>query len=374
MRRLVATGRPDDLALCVQFVAEVKDTDARRAALDGLAVALNDQVIDAPAGWAEVQKKLLAAKDPAVTELVNKLAVSFRDPAALKRAFDTFQDKTATADRRAEALRQLVRLRHQDAARLVQSCTPRGEGAEGPGRGRPAARRDPDSRPSPRRSSATGRTSPRRSGRSWSTASRPARRGAALLTALAAGTIDRADVTDNVIVRIQAFKDRELNRLDREELGPHPADAEGAGRTHRQDARRNWRPARRRSPAARLVFENQCAKCHKFDGQRGRGRPGAGRGGARRRVHPGERHRPEPGDRGTVLPADRQDARRPSGAGLARRGGRQVDQPEGGEGGTQEVRQGGPGRAGAGGREVDDAGGADGRDVGRRTSATSCAT
>jgi putative heme-binding domain-containing protein len=265
MRRLVATGRPDDLALCVKFAAEVKDSAARRAALDGLAVALADQVIDAPAGWADAQTKLLAAKDPAVTELVNKLAVSFRDPAALKRAFDTFRDKTAAADKRAEALRQLVRLRHQDAARLVQTAVRE----EKELKVRAEAARQLAAIPQPAVAEAVVRD--------WKTfpkAIRPElvnslasrKEGArALLLALADGTIDRADVSDNVIVRIQAFRDRELNRLVEKNWGrtrPTPRELDVLIAKMRKELAAGPASFAR----GKLVFENQCAKCHKFEG------------------------------------------------------------------------------------------------------------
>ena len=40
MRRLVATGKAEDLAACVQFLGDVKDTAARRQALAGLVEAI----------------------------------------------------------------------------------------------------------------------------------------------------------------------------------------------------------------------------------------------------------------------------------------------------------------------------------------------
>src|SRR5207248_1902129 len=48
-----------------------------------------------------------------------------------------------------------------------------------------------------------------------------------LLTAMADKTIDRTEVTDNVILRIQAFKDAELNKLIEKAWGrtrPTPAE------------------------------------------------------------------------------------------------------------------------------------------------------
>ncbi|HET6573217.1 MAG TPA: c-type cytochrome, partial [Fimbriiglobus sp.] len=228
--------------------------------------ALDDQLIDAPAGWAEAQKKLLAANDPGVTELVNKLAVSFRDPAAMKRALDTFRNKSASADKRAEALRQLVRLRHTDAAELVRTALH----DETALKVRAEAARQLAAFDDPQLAAETVRdwkTFPKaiRPELVNSLASRkPGAR--ALLTALAAGTIDRADVTDNVIVRIQAFRDRELNRLVEKNWGrtrPTPKELDALIV--------KMRTALGAGPASfargKLVFETNCAKCHKFEGQ-----------------------------------------------------------------------------------------------------------
>src|SRR5207253_10704230 len=64
MRRLVATGKADDLKLCIGFVAKLRDTPSREKALDGLAVALKDQTVNAPDGWANLQAALTKENDP----------------------------------------------------------------------------------------------------------------------------------------------------------------------------------------------------------------------------------------------------------------------------------------------------------------------
>src|SRR5205085_576323 len=78
--------------------------------------------------------------------------------------------------------------------------------------------------------------------------------------------IDRADVTDNTILRIQAFKDKDLD-----------ASIEKAwGRTRATPAElakliNKTRESLYEAPASfergRKVFETNCAKCHKFDGK-----------------------------------------------------------------------------------------------------------
>src|SRR5205814_3839404 len=87
-----------------------------------------------------------------------------------------------------------------------------------------------------------------------------------LLRALGDGKIDRADVGDNVIVRIQAFKDKSLDQLVEKNWGrtrPTPKELDAL-----IDKMRGELAAGPASFArGKLVFENQCAKCHKFEGK-----------------------------------------------------------------------------------------------------------
>jgi putative heme-binding domain-containing protein len=87
----------------------------------------------------------------------------------------------------------------------------------------------------------------------------------ALLQAMTAKTLDRADVTDNAILRIQAFNDRELNSLIEKAWGrtrQTPADlAKLIDKT-----RESLYEAPASFERGRKVFENNCGKCHKFDG------------------------------------------------------------------------------------------------------------
>jgi putative membrane-bound dehydrogenase-like protein len=266
MRRLVATGRPEDLALCVKFAAGLTDAAARKAALDGLTVALKDQVVDAPAGWSEAQNALLATNDQAVVELVNKLAVSFRDPAALQRAFDTFRDKAAPPDKRAEALRQLVQLRHKDAGRLVQVAVRQDEAP----RVRAEAARQLAAFDDVRIAEAVvadWKHFPRevRSELVNSLASRK-EWARVLLRALGDRKIDRAEVTDNVITRIQAFNDKGLAALIEKHWGrtrPTPKELDALIDKMRTELAGGPASFAR----GKLVFENQCAKCHRFEGK-----------------------------------------------------------------------------------------------------------
>src|SRR5205823_5351953 len=119
MRRLVATAQPADLKLCVEFVAKVKDATTRERALDGLAVALAGQSVDAPEGWAALQAEIGKGGDRKLVALANKLAVVFRDPAALKRAVEIAANTGLPAAERAEAVRQLGAIRAPETIALL---------------------------------------------------------------------------------------------------------------------------------------------------------------------------------------------------------------------------------------------------------------
>lgn len=265
MRRLVATGRPADLALCVQFLADVTDAHTREKAMDGLAVALQDQMVDAPPAWAAVQANVREGNDPRLVRLADKLAVNFRDPAALKRAHAAVHDDSLPADRRAEALRQVVQMRHPDALPLVRSLLRtapdlrlRVEAArllatfDTPAFGAEAVR-DWKTLPKEVRGELVNSLASRKP---WAKA---------LLEGMKAGVVDQAEVTNNTITRIQAFRDQELNRLIETAWGrtrPTPKELDELIAKVRGELTAGSGSFAR----GKQVFANQCAKCHKFDG------------------------------------------------------------------------------------------------------------
>jgi putative membrane-bound dehydrogenase-like protein len=266
MRRLVATGQPADLRLCVEFVAKLKDVNSREKALDGLAIALAGQTVNAPEAWAALQAEIAKENNPKLVALANKLAVNFRDPAALKRAIDAISSVHLTEPQRAEAVRQLAVLRapetiplllnvvRKDGSDAVRAEAARALGAfDKPNIATELVSTWKDYKPGTRSevvNTLAGR-------KEWAKA---------LLTAMADKKIDRADVTDNAIVRIQAFNDKDLNALIEKAWGR--ARATPADLLKLIDKTRD---SLYEAPASfergRKVFENNCAKCHKFDGK-----------------------------------------------------------------------------------------------------------
>jgi putative membrane-bound dehydrogenase-like protein len=266
MRRLVTTGQPADLRLCVEFVAKLKDAASREKALEGLSIALAGQSVDAPDGWAALQADIAKGNDPKLTSLANKLAVVFRDPAALKRAVEAAGNTGLTADARAEAVRQLGAIRAPETINLLlnlvrkdTSDAVRAEavralaGFDRVGLGKELLANWKD-HPKGLRPDVVNTLATRKE---WAKE---------LLGAMAAKTVDRTEVTDNVILRIQAFNDGELNKLIEKAWGRTRATP--AELTKLIDKTRD---SLYDSPASfergRKVFENTCTKCHKFEGK-----------------------------------------------------------------------------------------------------------
>ncbi len=267
MRRLVATGKPDLLAVCVKFASDLNDKPARQKALEGLSVALSGQVVDAPANWAAARDAMVKDADAETKQLLNKLAVNFRDPEALKRAYSTVHDPIRfSSENRIEALRQIVLLKHPDALSTVGSMIRQ----ETDLKVRAEAARQLAAFDNPRigadvvkdwkmypKEIQTDVVNSLASRKEWARA---------LLVAMKEKKIDRSVATDGTITRIQGFKDAALNKLIEEAWG----------RTRSTPAELlkqidTMRKTLGEGPGSfakgKVVFDNQCAKCHKFEGR-----------------------------------------------------------------------------------------------------------
>jgi putative heme-binding domain-containing protein len=266
MRRLLATGKADDLAACVAFVGDVTDAAVRRQALEGLALALQNRQVDEPAGWKAVRASLAKDEGPGTRRLVERLAVSFRDREALARALTVAADRTkATADR-LQAVRDLALGKLPEALPVLRGLLTadaplelRAEAARAlGGYDRPELARElladwPKYPPQLRGelvSVLAGR-------RDWARD---------LLDAVGRKAVARTDLTDNTILRMRAFKDNKLNQQIETVWGKFrdtPAELNAL-----IDRMRNELHAGPASFArGKVVFDNQCAKCHKFEGR-----------------------------------------------------------------------------------------------------------
>jgi len=264
MRRLVATNKPEGLALCLKFVNDVSDLNTREKALDGLTIALAGRAVPPPATWLALQTEL--RKEPKFTALVNKLAVSFRDPAAAKRAYEAVMNGT-TIDIRVDALRDLVLLQHPEASKLISTLL---RDDKEPLRMRQEAARHLTSLNAPKLTDAIisdWAKFPKEiqvellgslAGRKES--------AKALLQAMKDKKVDRILMTDNTVIKMQAFNDKDINTLIETAWGrSRPTPAELTKLIDKTRAELGETPAS--FARGKLIFENQCAKCHKFDGK-----------------------------------------------------------------------------------------------------------
>lgn len=264
IRRMAITGEANALRRCVEIVARLNDVNSREKALDGIALALQGRTVDMPENWPAIVKDLRA--EPKLAKYADALAVAFRDPEAVKRSFTVMRDTTQPDAARAEAIRQLTMLKpanvHKAFVTIIKQDFPEAVKIEA---ARGLSTFDDASLPSQMIGLWPVATPAVRSELVSTLASRKS--GAKeLLAAMKAGTIDRTLATDQIITRIQAFNDRELNALiesawgrtrktpvelqrlidkTRDEIGMTPASFE----------------------RGRVQFETQCAKCHQFEGK-----------------------------------------------------------------------------------------------------------
>ena len=267
VRRLVATGTPDALELAVAFVLRLPDTHSREKALDGLVIALDKQTVTPPKSWFAVRAEIERGQDPKLLSLINRLAVSFRDPEAVKRAMAAFENSTIPIEARVEAASQLAALKPKEIEKVFVSAI---RSDDAPLSLKIAAARGLAGLTNPQVASdlidGWKQYPPALRAELVNTLAGQKDSARALLAALAAKRVDRADVTDNVVVRIQGFQDKELNALIEKTWGRTrltPADL-----LKLIDKVRSELDA---TPASfsrgKLVFDQQCAKCHKFEGR-----------------------------------------------------------------------------------------------------------
>jgi putative membrane-bound dehydrogenase-like protein len=265
LRRLVATGKPEDLAACVAFLGGVKDSTVRRKSLEAMLAALQNRQVDPPAEWKTVLAALREDKDHEVERLAGRLAVSFRDLEALRRALATAQDAKKPMKERidavhdlglahpADALRPLEELLKQEGDADLRCEICRSLAAYDAPEIAKAVLANWKEYPPPVRSEAVNLLSGRKD---WA---------GELLAAVGKKDVERTDLSNNTILRIRALKDKLLDKQIEEVWGKvrdTPAELNALINKMRGDLYEG------RASFARgaKVFDNQCRKCHKFEG------------------------------------------------------------------------------------------------------------
>jgi putative membrane-bound dehydrogenase-like protein len=266
MRRIVATDKPEELALCLKFVGELNASAAQTHALSGLATALARRTVDAPAEWPALNERLTKTADEPTKKLLDKLAVAFRDPKAMKRAYQRYHDTKLPSEDRVEALRQFVLLKHPDALATVMSglqqdgdvavrleCARSLRAFDDPRIGKEIVSRWPIFTKEVRGEILNSLASRKE----WAKE---------LLQGIADKKIDRMDVRNDVILRIQAHKDKAFN-ADIEKVWGKMRDTPAELAALIDKMRGELYNGRSSFELGRKVFETQCSKCHQFEGK-----------------------------------------------------------------------------------------------------------
>jgi putative membrane-bound dehydrogenase-like protein len=266
LRRLVATGKAEDLAACVAFVAELKETNTRVKALDALVSAIGNRQVDEPKEWKAVRDRLTKDESADVRRLANSLAVKFADAEAVKRALAVAVDAAKSLNERASAVRDLGVAKSPatlkpltDIARGNNAPELRAEAIRAlAGFDAPQLAKDLLADWAKYPLTLKGEIVQVLSGRKdWA---------GELLAAVKAKKVERTDLNDNTILRIQALKDARLNAEVEAVWGRFRATP--AELTALIDKMRDELAKAPGSFArGKVVFDNQCAKCHKFDGR-----------------------------------------------------------------------------------------------------------
>ncbi len=265
LRRLAVTDSADDLEACVAFLATVHG-EVRRQALAGLAQGLKSRQVDAPPSWPKVFALLLKDADGRTQEAARRLAVNFQDREAIARALSGASDSSLSVAVRLDAVHDLA-LAHPPAGQKIlrdllindEKIEVRIEACRAL-----AAYDDPGlaayvlsgwkQYPATLRSESVNLLAGRKN---WAKD---------LLAAVGKGTVARTDLNDNTILRIRGFKDNNLNKQIETVWGRfRDSPGELTALIDKMRGQLEQGPASFRR--GRLVFENQCAKCHLFDGK-----------------------------------------------------------------------------------------------------------
>jgi putative heme-binding domain-containing protein len=116
----VADQPAQRLAPLVKLLAESDDADVQRDILRGMYEALQGRRLDAPDGWAAVQRKLADSPNAEVRQKTLMLSVMFGDKEALASLRKTVTDANAKDDARRLALQTLLEVRAPDTDTLLR--------------------------------------------------------------------------------------------------------------------------------------------------------------------------------------------------------------------------------------------------------------
>jgi len=266
-RRLLATNRAAAIKAAIGFLQDINSSVVRRRALEGLLQGLENRQLEPPDNWHAVATVLQRDPDLEVQRLARRLAVKFHDLQALQNALALAMNPHKATGERVDAVRDLAAAHPVEALRPLQDLLAREANEEvrceicrtlahydRPEVGR-VVLKGWSSYPAPVRVEAVNLLAGRKD---WA---------GDLLTAVGRKDVPRTDLNDNTILRIRALRDNKLNGQIEAVWGKvrdrTPAEL-NALIEHMRTALGEGRGS---FAKGRQVFDNQCAKCHRFEGK-----------------------------------------------------------------------------------------------------------
>jgi len=267
LRRLVALDKPEALAACIALLGEIDDSAVRRRALQGMMQALEYRQTEQPAGWKSVFASLLRDPDAQVQRLARRLAVKLHDRQELERCLALALDRRRPLGEREDAVRDLSAAHPPEALRPLEELLARDP--------------NPDLRCEVCRtlSAYDDPQVPQAVLGGWKSYPPAVRVEAVnllagrkewadqLLAAVGRNEVPRTDLTDNTILRIRALRDAGLNRQIESVWGKVREKTPAEVNALIDRMRAALGAGRGSFERGRKVFENQCSKCHRFEGK-----------------------------------------------------------------------------------------------------------
>jgi putative heme-binding domain-containing protein len=266
-RRLAATGQPAPLAACVVFLSEMKDSHVRIKALEGLIQGMENRLVEAPASWNKVSTSLREDKDPEVQRLARRLAIHFRDLQALRRSLEVAQNTRKALSERIGAIHDLGLAHPMEALGPLQAVL--------------KDEADPLLRCEVCRALASydepeiagivlagwNRYPPEVRAEAVNLLAERKQWARQLLAAVGRKEVPRTDLHNNTILRLRGLRDPKLNSQIEAVWGKVRDHTPAEFNALIERMRASLLQGRGSFERGQKVFENQCAKCHKFEGK-----------------------------------------------------------------------------------------------------------
>lgn len=252
----------DTLPQMAQILTETQDSQFQLDILRGLRGALQGRrSAPMPAGWETVERQLATSSNAEIRTLVQTLSLTFGSPAARSSLRQTAEDAHSDTSARRQALESLLATRDVELPpllqKLIQDPAVRGVALRG------LAAYDDVGTPAAVLKAYPGLSTAEKRDALGALSSRPAY-AKALLIAVGAGLIPKADLTADVVRQLRNFRDAAIAAQIQEVWGVMRETSPDMQAEIDKTKKLYWAGGSTPgdAPRGRLVFNKVCAQCH----------------------------------------------------------------------------------------------------------------